>query len=118
MNAVAEKYRTEINNSTPLLKQVRYMENDIPCLRHKWLKTCKDIIEESVLYRLYKPKCPDSLRTLLTEKIVRYTHAGWWRPMSVSQASPMLCLPKKDGGLRTTKQMNCNKQEKLAFQSE
>ncbi|GJE94878.1 hypothetical protein PsYK624_110540 [Phanerochaete sordida] len=35
------------------------------------------------------------------EKIQRYTRAHWWKPATVPQAAPMLCIPKKDGGLRT-----------------
>lgn len=133
LNAVSEKFKNKINNSTPLLDQIKYTEKDIPKLRERWLDTCKDImggvpeeipplrevnhtiplIDESIHYRLYRPRCPDSLRTLLTEKIARYTRAGWWKPMSVGQASPMLCLPKKDGGLRTT--IDCRERNANTF---
>jgi hypothetical protein len=34
-------------------------------------------------------------------KIKRYTEAGWWEPATVSQAAPLLCIPKKTGKLRT-----------------
>lgn len=133
LKAVSEKFNSKINNSTPLLEQIKYTEKDIPRLRERWLETCKDImsgvpeelpplrevnhtiplIDDSVHYRLYRPRCPDSLRSLLTEKIARYTRAGWWKPMSVSQASPMLCLPKKDGGLRTT--IDCRERNANTF---
>ena len=52
-----------------------------------------------LIYR--PPRCPDSLKTQLLEKIERYTTAGWWTSKSVASAAPMLCLPKKDEGLRT-----------------
>ena len=37
----------------------------------------------------------------LTWKIKRYTTAGWWVPAAAKQATPMLCIPKKNGTLRT-----------------
>ena len=39
-------------------------------------------------YRL--PKCPDTLKEELAEKISRYTSVGWWVPAMVHQAVPML----------------------------
>jgi hypothetical protein len=35
------------------------------------------------------------------EKIQRYTAAGWWQETPVTQASPLLCIRKKNGKLRT-----------------
>ena len=35
------------------------------------------------------------------EKIDHYLRAGWWEEKNVPQASPLLCIPKKDGRLRT-----------------
>ena len=35
------------------------------------------------------------------DKIDRYLRAGWWEEKNVPQASPLLCIPKKDGRLRT-----------------
>ena len=35
------------------------------------------------------------------DKIERYIAAGWWEEKNVPQASPLLCIPKKDGRLRT-----------------
>ena len=37
----------------------------------------------------------------LSEKIARYTCAGWWEPAQVEQAAPMLCIRKKNNALRT-----------------
>jgi hypothetical protein len=46
-------------------------------------------------------KCPDSLCPQLMEKIEHYTAAGWWEEKNVPHASPLLCIPKKDGCLQT-----------------
>ncbi|KAJ3906070.1 hypothetical protein F5879DRAFT_947883 [Lentinula edodes] len=61
------------------------------------------LINPQARYRVYTPRCPDSLRAQLTEKTNRYIRAGWWKPMTVQQASPMLCLAKKDGTLIKTR---------------
>ena len=73
VNAVSEKFKSKLNNSTPLLDQVMYMERDIPHLHEQWLQSCKDImggvpeeipplrevnhsinlIDESIRYKLY-----------------------------------------------------------------
>jgi transposase InsO family protein len=55
--------------------------------------------EKRINYRL--PKCPDALKPQLMDKINRYTSAGWWNPATARQAVPMLCIPKKNGNLRT-----------------
>jgi hypothetical protein len=94
---------------------------DIPHLRARWLAEYKDImsgvpetlppfreinhriplIDKNKVYKYHLPRCPDSLKTKLIEKIQRYERAGWWVPATVPQAMPMMCLPKKDNGLRT-----------------
>jgi len=35
------------------------------------------------------------------EKINQYLRAGWWEEKNIPQASPLLCIPKKDGRLHT-----------------
>jgi hypothetical protein len=52
-------------------------------------------------YKYHLPRCPDALKTQLSDKIQRYTNAGWWEETNVPQAAPMLCMPKKSGKLRT-----------------
>ena len=52
---------------------------------------------KQIHYRL--PKCPDTLKEELAEKISRYTSAGWWVPATVQQAVPMLCVLKKNSKL-------------------
>ena len=94
---------------------------DIPRLRACWLEEIRDItgpiplklppfreVNHCIpLIDPHKPikhrysKCPDSLRPQLMEKIERYIAAGWWEEKNVPQASPLLCIPKKDGRLRT-----------------
>ena len=36
-----------------------------------------------------------------SRKIEQYTTAGWWVPAAAKQATPMLCIPKENGTLRT-----------------
>lgn len=93
MNAASERFKERTSNSSPSLKQTKYSKKDIPRLRKIWLESCKDImsgvpeemppfrevnhtiplIDPDKRYRMYTPRCPDSLRTQLTEKITRYT---------------------------------------------
>ena len=47
------------------------------------------------------PKCPEVFCSELAQKIKRYTTAGWWVPAAAKQATPMLCIPKKNSTLRT-----------------
>ena len=47
------------------------------------------------------PRCPDHLKTQLTDKIGKYTRSNWWIQQPAPQAAPMLCIPKKNGTLRT-----------------
>ena len=76
---------------------------DIPRLREKWRKECEDImkgaperlppmrevnhripiVDENKRYKYHLPRCPDSLKPELIEKIARYTRAGWWEPIQV-----------------------------------
>ena len=95
-------------------------ESDIPALIDKWKSKYSDIFGDIPLclppfrkvnheikfidphkviqYRM--PRCPESLKEQLIDKINRYTQAGWWRQTSAQQAVPMLCIPKKLGDLR------------------
>jgi hypothetical protein len=90
-------------------------------LRRKWFEACADLmgpipmalpplreinheinlIDDKATYNNHTSRCPDALRPLLQEKIVRYVKAGWWELKPVPQAAPLLCIPKKDAGLRT-----------------
>ncbi|KAG9223377.1 hypothetical protein CCMSSC00406_0009268 [Pleurotus cornucopiae] len=65
------------------------------------------LLDEGKRYNYYLPKCPDSLKSQLSEKITRYTRTGWWEAAQVDQAAPMLCVFKKSGMLRTV--VDCRK---------
>ena len=55
--------------------------------------------EKRIHYHL--PKYPEHFHKELSQKIGRYTTAQWWIPAVAHQAVPMLCIPKKNGKLRT-----------------
>ena len=96
-------------------------DNNIPQLRNKWRENYAAIFgsiplelppfrevnheinlvdpDKRINYRL--PKCPEHYCPELLEKIQRYTTAKWWVPVTARQAVPMLCIPKKNGKLRT-----------------
>lgn len=59
------------------------------------------LIDERKLIRYRFAKCAEYLRPQLMEKIERYTTAGWWEERNVPSAAPLMCIPKKDGKLRT-----------------
>lgn len=100
---------------------VKLTTEDIPRLRKTWLEKYQDmlggvperlppmreinhripLVDETHQYRYHHPKCSDALKPKLLEKVKRYVGAGWWKFQNVPQAAPMMCLPKKDGGLRT-----------------
>lgn len=94
---------------------------DIPRLRQAWKDKYKEIgegtptglppwrevnheinlIDPEKVYKYHLPRCPKSMQQQLTEKVKRYVQNGWWEPHSAKQAAPLLCIPKKDGTLRT-----------------
>src|ERR1700757_772306 len=53
------------------------------------------LIDENKRYNYHLPRCPDVLKTQLSDKIQCYTNAGWWEETNVPQAAPMLCVLKK-----------------------
>jgi RNase H-like domain found in reverse transcriptase/Reverse transcriptase (RNA-dependent DNA polymerase)/Integrase zinc binding domain len=97
------------------LNELKEEEQVLPDLRAKWVESASDIltgappnlpplrevnhkiplIDESKQYNYHLPRCPDALKTQLSDKIQRYTNAGWWEETNVSQAAPMLCVLKK-----------------------
>jgi len=96
-------------------------EEDFPRLRQQWCEEFQDIVngtrgemppwrevnheihlyDENKRYIYHTPRCPLALRKELYEKVNRYVDSGWWEPKSVAQAAPLLCIPKRDGRLRT-----------------
>jgi hypothetical protein len=95
-------------------------DNNIPCASEEWMENITDLVSgiplelpplcevnheinlvdptKCIRYRL--PKSSKHFREDLSAKIERYT-AEWWVPAVVHQAVPMLCVPKKNGTLRT-----------------
>ncbi|KIK15843.1 hypothetical protein PISMIDRAFT_16230 [Pisolithus microcarpus 441] len=65
------------------------------------------LIDKGMRYTYHLPHCPDSLKPQLAEKIQLYMKAGWWERASVSQAAPMLCIPKKNRKIRMV--VDCRK---------
>ena len=59
------------------------------------------LIDESKQLKHRLPKCPEAVRPELARKIKWYTTAGWWIPTAAKQATPMLCILKKNGTLCT-----------------
>ena len=49
----------------------------------------------------YLPCCPATIRKEFQEKLNRYVNAKWWVPATGTQALPLMCIPKKDGRIRT-----------------
>jgi Reverse transcriptase (RNA-dependent DNA polymerase) len=94
--------------------------NEIPQLRDQWKEKYADMFgsiplelppfrevnheinlvdpDKRIHYCL--PKCPEHYHAEPSEKVLRYTTAGWWIPTTARQAVPMLCIPKKNGKLR------------------
>ncbi|KNZ80090.1 hypothetical protein J132_07378 [Termitomyces sp. J132] len=58
-----------------------------------------NLIDESQQYSYFMPKCPKSLQQQLWDRINCYVWANWWEPCVADQATPLLCIPKKDGFL-------------------
>jgi hypothetical protein len=103
------------------LNELKEEEEVLPDLHKQWMENAADIlrgapnrlpplrevnhkiplIDENMRYNYHLPCCPDALNPELSEKIQRYTKAGWWEEANVPQAAPMLCVPKKTGRLRT-----------------
>ena len=59
------------------------------------------LIDESKQLKHRLPKCPEAFHSELARKIEWYTTTGWWVPAAAKQVTPILCIPKKNGTLRT-----------------
>ena len=99
----------------------KYTHSDIPQLHEEIAKKYSDLlgplplklppfcevsheiplIDESKQLKHRLPKCPEAFCSELARKIEQYTTAGWWVPAATKQVTPMLCIPKKNGTLRT-----------------
>jgi hypothetical protein len=72
-----------------MLPRLRCINHHIPLINNK------------KRYHYCQPRCPDAYKDQLLQKINRYVKANWWIPITMDQAAPMLCIPKKEGTLRT-----------------
>jgi len=59
------------------------------------------LIDDKKQYKYFTLWCPNLLHEELHAKVNQYVNSGWWEPRSVKQASPLLCISKKDGKLQT-----------------
>ena len=98
------------------INELKKGDEDLPELRKKWVEAAADIltgapahlpplqevnhkipiIDENKRYNYHLPRCPESLKTQLIDKIQTYKNAGWWKETNISQAAPMLYIFKKD----------------------
>jgi hypothetical protein len=90
------KYLELFRGAPPELPPMREINHRIP------------LIDEDKQYNYHLPRCPDTLKGELFEKIERYTTNGWWEECRVPQAAPLLSIPKKSGKLQTV--VDCCKQ--------
>ncbi|KIJ32261.1 hypothetical protein M422DRAFT_131202, partial [Sphaerobolus stellatus SS14] len=94
--------------------RISLTKSDIPVLREAWQNRYADtfgdiplelppfrevnheikLIDSLKVIQYRTPRCPESLKEQLIDKINKYVTAGWWRQMSTQQAVPMLCLAK------------------------
>ena len=84
-----QKYSNVLGGALPELLSLQEVNHRIPLI-DKWKR-----------YMYHLPRCPDSLQKQLSDKIQQYMEAGGWDMKSTPQAAPMLCIPKKNGKLRT-----------------
>ena len=102
-------------------KETSLTEEDFPRLRQQWhdefydmVQGVKEVlppfrevnheihtIDENKRYTYHMPCCPSALRDEFYQKLNRYIDAGWWEARASSQAAPLMCIPKKDGHIRT-----------------
>ena len=85
---IAEKY-SDLLGPLPLkLPPFHEVSHEIP------------LINESKQLKHRLPKCPEVFHSELAQKIERHTTTRWWVPAAAKQATPMLCIPKKNGTLK------------------
>ena len=86
---IAEKYSNLLGPLPLKLPPFHEVSHEIP------------LIDESKQLKHRLPKCLEVFHSELTQFFERYTTTGWWVPAAAKQATPMLCIPKKNGTLRT-----------------
>jgi FtsZ-binding cell division protein ZapB len=60
-----------------------------------------NLIDPNKKYNYHLPRCPASVQEEFQAKLNRYINTEWWVPATGLQAAPLMCVPKKDGQLRT-----------------
>ena len=60
-----------------------------------------NLVDPNKKHSYYLPRCPATVRKEFQEKLNRYVNAEWWIPATGTQAPPLMCIPKKDGRIRT-----------------
>lgn len=113
--------RSRIDDDPKSITRTTLIVKNIPRLREQWLEKIKDLtgpvpqrlppwrainheinlVDPTLVVHQRRPTCPDVLRTQLADKIDWYLKAGWWEAKSVTNASPMLCIHKRNGVLRS-----------------
>ncbi len=84
-----EEYTDMVNGTPNKLPPLRDINHEI------------HIIDPNQKYMYHAPRCPQALRSEFYDKLNRYVDAGWWKESTSVQAAPLMCIPKKDGRLRT-----------------
>ena len=84
---IAEKYSKLLDPLPLKLPLICEVSHEIP------------LIDESKQLKHRLPKCPEAFHSELAQKIEQYTTTGWWVPVAAKQATPMLCIPKKNSTL-------------------
>jgi hypothetical protein len=75
---------TDMLNGAPAeLPPLREINHQIP------------LIDENLKYHYWLPCCPEAMKPQLMAKLCKYMDAGWWRPRTMLQAAPLLCIPKR-----------------------
>lgn len=59
------------------------------------------LIDPKQQYVYHAPRCPNALRSDFYNKLNKYVDSEWWKESTSVQAAPLMCIPKKDGRLRT-----------------
>ena len=84
-----EEYTDMVNGTPNKLPPLRDINHEI------------HIVDPNQKYTYHAPRCPQALRSEFYDKLNRYVDAGWWKESTSVQAAPLMCIPKKDGRLRT-----------------
>lgn len=88
-NTWKEDYADMVNGTPNKLPPLRDINHEI------------HIVDPGLRYTYHAPRCPNALRSDFYEKLNRYIDSGWWKESTSVQAAPLMCIPKKDGRLRT-----------------